>query len=146
MKCLVYQILQNPWAQFCCSPIRVNTKNVDRKMTSSSSCQIICEMDKAFIKCIVYARICGSSVSIINGHQDLEVDSNPRPYFAVLFAGDRSRTMPSRIETRSVAGSYAGPTRCLHILPKVTNIWLHIFVFTNICNLLILHICNFLST
>jgi hypothetical protein len=33
------------------------------------------------------------------------------------------------------------------ILQKVTSIWwLHILVITNICNLLILHICNFLST
>jgi hypothetical protein len=28
------------------------------------------------------------------------------------------------------------------ILPKVTNILLHIFIITNICNLLILHICR----
>jgi hypothetical protein len=29
------------------------------------------------------------------------------------------------------------------ILPKVTNFGIHMFVITHICNLLILHICNF---
>jgi hypothetical protein len=35
-------------------------------------------------------------------------------------------------------------TRCLHMLPKVTNIVLQIFVITDICNLHRLHTCKIL--
>jgi hypothetical protein len=62
------------------------------------------------------------------------------------------RLLAKRLNNKSQRNANVGTEFILEsanqvpILPKVTNIWLHIFVITNICNLRILQICNFLST